>query len=195
MKESEKNKYEKKINELEGKIKKLKEEKHIGQADADTHFKKDGAEGVYESLDRLLNLGGLIKSTEKLPEIHGKIKAIDAQLKTKLKSIPLKTTRFGSKQTKRWTDIPNPREREVDIFDEDSFLLVVVEIPGIEEKSINVVLEKDKLTISADRDGKKIQKEILLPCVPKGKITKNYKNGILEIKIIKNGTSPKEFTG
>ncbi len=200
MKESEKSRYEKKIKELEEKIKKLKSEKQSNEAETDASFKKDGAAGIYESLDRMLNLSGLINSTEKLPEIQEKIKLIDNELKRKFKSIPLKrtpdrgsyrkggfqSTPFGTMKSKRGRETPIPKEREVDIFDEDNFMLVIYEIPGVEEKTIDVVLKRDKLAILAVRAGKNIQKEIILPCVPRGETTKNYKNGILEIKINKN---------
>lgn len=89
-------------------------------------------------------------------------------------------------KSQRGRESPIPREREVDIFDEDNFVLVIYEIPGVEEKSIDVVLKRDKLAISVVRSNKKIQKEIILPCIPKGETTKNYKNGILEIKIMKS---------
>jgi len=147
----------------------------------------------------MFGIGGLIKSVEKLPEFQDRLKTVDEELKRKLKTTPLKRTDEGVSYPGRGfrpgttarrrdgikRETPVPREREVDIFDEEEYVMAIVEIPGADEKSIKVNLEKDKLAVSADKAGKKYQKEIILPCIPKGKMTKSYKNGILEVKIQK----------
>ncbi len=200
MKEPDKEKYEKKIRELEDRIRKLERKKEKVKEEEVEVSAETSAGEILRSVGNMFGIGGLIKSVEKLPEFQERLGRVDAELKRKLKTTPLKRTeertsypgrgfrprtavgeRPGAKR-----ETPVPREREVDIFDEDDYVMAVVEIPGAKEESIEVKLEKDKLAISADKAGKKFQKEIILPCVPKGEMTKSYKNGILEIKIMKN---------
>lgn len=79
------------------------------------------------------------------------------------------------------------REPLVDLFDEEDYLLIVAEMPGIEVEDINLDLRDDILTLSATRKKKKYRKEILLPGVfQKDRITVSCKNGIVEIKCAKH---------
>lgn len=200
MKESDKEKYEKKIKELEKRIRKLEKEKESVKEEGVEASGETSAGEILKSVGNMFGIGGLIKSVENLPDFQERLHKVDEELKRKLRTTPLKRTeertsypgrgfrpRTAAKErpgVKR--ERPVPREREVDIFDEEDYVLAIIEIPGADEKSIKVNLEKDKLAIFADKAGKKYHKEIILPCVPKGKITKTYKNGILEIKIMKN---------
>lgn len=196
---SEKERYEKRIKELEEKIRKL-EQKVLGKKEDEKKEEelgdKGAAAGIIESLGKSLGLGGLLKGVSKMPEFQKRLENIDEELRTKLRETPLKRTggistsrppRVGTRvQTGRIKKEPSPfQQREADIFDEDDYVLVIIEIPGADEKSIKVNLEKDKLTIFADKAGKKYRKEIILPCVPEGEITRSYKNGILEVRIQK----------
>lgn len=194
MKNSSKEKYEKKIKELEERIQKL--EKETG---AEETTETSAAE-ILGKVGRMFGLDGILKNAEKLPEFQERLKEVDKELKRKLKTVPLKGTKeripdkgrgFRQRATVRnrtgtRKEAPAPRERELDIFDEVDYVLVIIEIPGADEKSVKINLEKDKLTVFADKAGKKYHKVIILPCIPKGKMTKSYKNGILEVKIIKN---------
>jgi HSP20 family protein len=199
MKESDKEQYEKRIRELEKRIRKLKKEGKTVEKE-ETSAEETSAGEILRSVGDMFGIGGLIKSVEKLPEFQERLGKVDAELMKKLKTTPLKRTGEGTPHPGRGfrpkthvsgrpgikRERPVPREREVDIFDEEDYVLAIIEIPGADEKSIRISLEKDKLDISVDKAGRKYHKEIILPCVPKGKITKTYKNGILEIKIIKN---------
>lgn len=199
MKEADKEKYEKKIRDLEKRIKKLEKERETVK-DEEVEAGGTGAGEILKSVGDMFGMGGLIKSVENLPEFQERIAKVDEELRRKLKTTPLKRTEEGTSSSGRGfrprtaarerpgvkRERPVPREREVDIFDEEDYVMAIIEVPGVDEKSIKVNLEKDKLTVSADKAGKKYHKEIILPCVPKGKITKTCKNGILEVKIIKN---------
>jgi len=199
MKESDKEKYEKKIRELEERVRKLEKKREKVKEEKAEETGETGAGEILKSVGDMFGIGGLIKSVEKLPEFQDRIKKVDEELKRKLRTTPLRRTEEGTSYPGRGfrprtavrerpgvkRETPVPREREVDIFDEDDYVLAIVEIPGADEKSIKVNLEKDKLAISADKAGKKYSKKIVLPCVPEGEITKSFKNGILEIKIKK----------
>jgi len=197
---SEKERYEKRIKELEEKIKKLEQEvigKKEDEEKAEESGDKGAAAGILESLGKSFGLGGLLKGVSKMPEFQKRLEDINEELRTKLKETPLKRTggmghskptRVGTRvQTGRIKKEPHPfQQREADIFDEVNYVLVIIEIPGADEKSIKVNLEKDKLTIIADKAGKKYHRDIILPCVPEGETTRSYKNGILEVKIFKS---------
>jgi len=199
MGESDKEKYEKKIRELEERIRKLEKGKEKVEKEGMEEAGETSAGEILRSVGSMFGLGGLIKSVEKLPEFQARLKTVDEELKRKLGTTPLKRTEEGTSYPGRGfrprtaagespgvkRETPVPREREVDIFDEDDYVLAIIEIPGAEEDSIEVKLEKDKLAVVADKAGKKYHKKIILPCVPKGEITKSYKNGMLEIKISK----------
>ena len=95
---------------------------------------------------------------------------------------------FGNvKRTKEGkTVVEEEREPEADIFDEKDHVLVVAEMPGVEESDIKLDLKEDILDISAARGDRKYHKEILLPSKVKAdNMTSTFKNGVLEIKIQK----------
>jgi HSP20 family protein len=84
------------------------------------------------------------------------------------------------------TEVQEVREPMVDVFEEDDYLLVVAELPGIAKEDVRVEVRDDVLTIAAEKGDKKYRKEILLPrSVSKQKMQVACNNGILEIKCLK----------
>jgi HSP20 family protein len=82
--------------------------------------------------------------------------------------------------------VDDVREPMVDTFDEGAFLLVVAELPGVDEKDITYDIQQDILVISGQTGERKYSKEVLLPsAVEAEKSSSAYKNGILEIKLWK----------
>lgn len=92
----------------------------------------------------------------------------------------------------------------VDITDEKERVLVRAEIPGMKKEDINVTIENDLLTISGEKkierktdQGKynhyelsygTFERTFRLPeNVDKDKIDASYKNGVLELSIVKTG--------
>lgn len=154
-------------------------------------------------------LGGLIESLKKSPAFKEKLKEVDKEVERKIRETPLERTGRRPSQIPRGipsstkgrafkgrpfvkqkagmkpSPPPVPQERPVDIFDEKDHLKIIAEIPGVDENDINLNLQGDKLTISTDIPKRRYHQELKLPCVPKGKIEKIYKNGILEVKIQK----------
>ena len=78
-----------------------------------------------------------------------------------------------------------PQEQPPDIFDEEDHIKIIAEIPGVDGNDINLNLQGNKLTISVDILDRKYHQELKLPCEPKGKLEKFYRNGILEVRIQK----------
>lgn len=97
---------------------------------------------------------------------------------------------FGNiKKTKAGPKVSETREPIVDVFDEKDHILIIAELPGIDENSIRLDLSSGKgdiLLLKAANHDRKYSKEILL----KDKIDfesreMNFKNGILEVKFKK----------
>lgn len=82
-------------------------------------------------------------------------------------------------------DLP-PREfnDSLDIFDEKDQLVVITELPGVRKEDISVDVNDDMLTISA---GKYLRRVPLFYTV-ENRAESAYKNGILEIRLRKNGS-------
>lgn len=78
------------------------------------------------------------------------------------------------------------REPLVDVLDEGDHIVVIVEMPGVEEKDIHLGVAGDILDITASTGDRKYQKEVLLPCPVEGKSLGSwYRNGLLEIRLAK----------
>jgi HSP20 family protein len=83
--------------------------------------------------------------------------------------------------------IEEVREPITDVFVEETYVLAVVELPGVTEDEIVVELMGDVLVIHAASkvvSGRQYTKEILLnvPVQPDS-LVKHYKNGILEVRL------------
>lgn len=74
----------------------------------------------------------------------------------------------------------------VDLFDEGEKLIIVVEIPGVNENRIKLALKGDILLLDGEGLKRRYQKEIILPWAPREESLKfNYRHGILEIQLTK----------
>lgn len=95
--------------------------------------------------------------------------------------------RFGNiRRTERGPIIDEVREPLVDVLDEDQVLLVIAELPGVEEKDVQTEVQGGTLKLSTTTKGRRYAKEIELPCaVDEAKVESAYKNGVLEIKLTK----------
>lgn len=208
MAEKEKDERNEDIRKLKDKIKKLEEEISVKKEEGEST-----AGGLLKGIGQMIpGLGGLLEGLEKSPAFKERLKRIDEEVERRLGEEPLKRTlertggKFsigippgargktvkkrafvGKKPREAKLEGPPPvvEERPVDIFDEKEHIKIIGEIPGVEEKDIKVNLEKDVITIKVDLPHRKYRQELKLPCEPKGKLEKSYKNGILEIKIMK----------
>ena len=84
-------------------------------------------------------------------------------------------------------DVERPPQREplVDVFDEGNHLLIIAELPGVEEKDIEIQVRVDTLTLSAQSPGQRYLKEVALPCPVEGEAKTSYRNGILQVELTK----------
>jgi len=94
---------------------------------------------------------------------------------------------FGNiRRTERGPVVDEVREPLVDVFDEDDVLLVIAELPGVEERDIQIEVHDGLLKLSTTTKGRRYTKELQLPCpVEESTMESAYKNGVLEIRLRK----------
>lgn len=200
------NEKEEEIRKLKEEIRKLKEAKAEGKEEES----EDIVSGILKGVGRIIpGLEGLLKGVMRSPAFKEKLGQIEKEIERKIKEAPLKRTEerpshipggippgvrgrafrekpfVKQRPEAKPSPPPMPQERPADIFDEKDYIKVIAEIPGVEEKDINLNLQGDKLTISVDIPDRKYHQELKLSCEPKGKLEKSYKNGILEVEIKK----------
>lgn len=100
---------------------------------------------------------------------------------------------FGNvKPSLQGPKVKEEREPLVDVIETNGEIHVVVELPGVDKKEINLHGTEDTLTISVDNSQRKYYKEIRLPAKVKVKEARSaYKNGVLEVTLPKIGGDKK----
>ncbi|MDA3817417.1 MAG: Hsp20/alpha crystallin family protein [Prolixibacteraceae bacterium] len=170
--------------------------------------KDDNKEKKDEADFNIFGLGGMFKGIEKLVDLAGKLEENGKMteegeinldhLRKGMKGVygftintagggSPKVETFGNiKKTPEGPKVDEEREPITDIFDEKDEIVVIAEMPGIEENDIKIDLKEDILEILADSKHRNYRKELLLPV--KGKMAnlkQKFTNGILEIRIKK----------
>lgn len=125
-----------------------------------------------------------VQREEEFTSPSGKVRAVyGLSIKTGLGG---KTTveSFGNvRKTSRGPVVEEERQPLVDIFDEEDHVLVIIELPGVEEEQISTTVNGDILTLLAANGERKYYKEVVLPSdVDVNTMKSKYKNGVLEIK-------------
>jgi len=155
-----------------------------------------GFGGLFEGMGKLFDL--VSKMTEEGKEEYtrtGEIKGLGDKakgiygfsIKMGLGGQPT-VEHFGNiKKTARGSvEVAEVREPIVDVFDEGGYLLIIAEVPGVEEENIDLEVKGDILSLKAEGKDRKYSKEVLLPSEVEAKSMKTqYKSGVLEIKLAK----------
>jgi len=156
-----------------------------------------GLGGILKGLGDLVEkLGDLSKTGEQLSrtgEIQGPGKEVKGiygfTVKVGLGDDRPRVEPFGNIRQDREsgrTVVQEVREPVVDVFEEEDHILVVAEMPGITREDVQITVEDDVLTISAERGDKKYRKEVLLPAsVAREKMQVTCNNGVVEIKCMR----------
>jgi HSP20 family protein len=115
----------------------------------------------------------------------GRVKAVyGLSVKTGLGGKPTVESFGNVRKTAKGPVVDEERQPLVDIFDEKDHILVIIELPGIEEEHISTKVKGDILTLSAANGDRKYYKEVVLPKdVDASTVKSKYKNGVLEIRI------------
>jgi len=160
-----------------------------------------------ESGFELFGLGGLFKGIEKLVDLAGKLDEKGSfskegeinleHLKKGMKGVygftintaggTPKVETFGNiKKTADGPKVDEEREPITDIFDEKDEIIILAEMPGINEEELKIDLKEDILEIVAVSLSRSYRKELLLPVKVEVKnLSQKFTNGILEIRIKK----------
>jgi HSP20 family protein len=156
----------------------------------------------------LFGLGGLFKGIEKLIDLGAKLEQSGGvtregeinfdHLKKGMKGVygftintassgTTKVETFGNiRKTPKGPKVDEEREPITDLFDELHEIIVLAEMPGIDEDDIEIDLKEDILEIKADGKIRSYRKELLLPVKSsKQNLRHKFTNGILEIRIKK----------
>jgi len=170
--------------------------------------KKDESVNIDFGIGKL-SLGGLFEGIEKLVDLAADVKEAGGEIKEEgeidlshlkkgMKGVfgfSVKTATGGKpvvepfgniKKTPTGPTVDEEREPITDIFDEKEEIKIYAEMPGVNADDIKLDLKEDILDISAQTGDRKYHKEVLLPAKVKPEtLVSNYKNGMLEIKVVK----------
>jgi len=161
-----------------------------------------------EAAFEIFGLGGLFKGIEKLVDLAGKLEEKGGMskegeinfdhIKKGMKGVygftintavggSPKVETFGNiKKTPEGPKVDEEREPITDVFDEKDEIVILAEMPGIEDSDIKIDLKEDILEISAIGKNRTYRKELLLPVkVVIQNMSHKFTNGILEIRIKK----------
>lgn len=177
------------------KAKKDEEKREKREGDANISFDL-GLGGIFKGLGSLLELAAEL--AEKAPtEIRGE-REIGPIGEKGLKAVYGFSVKVGSggkptiqqfgnvREEAKGPVVDEVREPMVDTFDEGDFILVVAEMPGVDELDIKYEIKGDILLISGETEERKYSKELLLPApVDERRSSHSCKNGILELKLCK----------
>jgi HSP20 family protein len=149
--------------------------------------------GLGDLVEKLGDLGRTGEQLSRTGEIHGPGKEVKGiygfTVKVGLGDDRPRVEPFGNIRQDREsgrTVVQEVREPVVDVFEEKDHILVVAEMPGISVENVQITVEDDLLTISAEGGDKKYRKEVLLPASStreKTQVTCN--NGVVEIKCMR----------
>lgn len=141
--------------------------------------------GLFQGIGSVIDL--VSKMEEEGKGGIGRVKAVYGfSVKTGFGGKPVVEPFGNVRKTPKGPVVEEERQPLVDVFDEKDHVLVIIELPGVEEKQINAQVKGDILTLSATSDERKYYKEVILPKgVDAGTLKSKYKNGVLEIRIEK----------
>lgn len=154
-----------------------------------------GLGGIFNGIGKLIDSvtkiagesGGMVSEKGEIKGLGDKVKGVYGFTVRTLAGGEPKVEPFGNiRKTPKGPVVEEVREPIVDVFDEKEDILVVAELPGVEESDISTEINGDILTLSSERGEKKYSKELLLPSkVDEKTLSSTYKNGILEIRVKK----------
>jgi HSP20 family protein len=171
-------------------------------------MEKDNNEKKDEAGFDLFGIGGLFKGIEKLVDLAGKLEEKGGMskegelnldhIRKGMKGVygftintagggSPKVETFGNiRKTPEGPKVNEEREPITDLFDEKDEIVIIAEMPGIEESDLKIDLKEDILEILAASKSRTYRKELLLPVKAVSEnLTHKFTNGILEIRIKK----------
>jgi len=154
-----------------------------------------GMGGLIEQLGKLLEqaeqAGGVVtKSGEFKVGSGSQAKGIYGfSIKSALGNNEAKVEPFGNIRKNaegKLIEVQEIREPLIDVFDESGRLLIIAEVPGLEEENVRIEIHDDILVIATLNGEPNYGKEVLLPSsFSSDKLSFSCRNGILKIELTK----------
>jgi HSP20 family protein len=178
-----------------------KEEDHTRPAEKQENTAEGSKPGPFTSLVR--GIGNLIdlvasmddeKSEERregeITDPSGRLKAaFKFSIKSALTDEALEfesPSRVKEKPARSKPTVEEEVQPLVDVFDEGDHVLLIIELPAVEEKNIHIEVNGDILAFTAASKYRKYAGEVVLPDDIDGStVTSKYKNSVLEIRMNK----------
>jgi HSP20 family protein len=156
-----------------------------------------GFGGFVQSLDELAKKGEALKKQGEftVPGPDGKpLRGLYGfTIRTLVGGQPVVETFGNIKPTPRGPEVQDVREPLVDAYEEKGDVVVLGELPGVEENQIHWELKGDVLKLEASNGTRKYGKEVVLPASVTGDPPKtSFKNGVFELRFCKKVTGRKE---
>lgn len=157
----------------------------------------DGLSNLLERLGELAEKGQELRKTGEFGGPEGGVRGVYGfNIKVGLGEEGVKIEPFGNVHKDERTGeavVSEISEPLVDVFDEEEYVLVVAEMPGVAEEDIDLALKDDILAIAGDRGQKKYRKEVLLPqSFGSEQMSYTCRNGIVEVKLNKRSEEDQE---
>jgi len=145
-----------------------------------------GLGSLFEIVSKMVEEGGgQYERTGELGGLGGNVKGVyGISVRVGLDGGPV-VERFGNiRETEAGPEVAESREPIVDVFEEDDTILVIAELPGVEESDIQLDVRGDILELFAEAGDRRYRKEMLLPAsVDAGSMASSYRNGVLEVRL------------
>lgn len=154
-----------------------------------------GLGGLFKGIGSLLDLVSTMAQEGKeettgsreVEALGGKLKGVYGfSVRLGLEGKPV-IEQFGNiRETETGPVVAETREPLADVLDEGTGVVVIVELPGVEEKDVHLQVNGDILEVNAATGERKYEKEVLLPsAADPDSLTSSYRNGVLEIRLAK----------
>jgi HSP20 family molecular chaperone IbpA len=147
-----------------------------------------GIENIIDMVSKMEENGqGEVNREEEFTSPSGRVNAVyGISVKTNLGGRPTIEPFGNVKKTSRGPVVEEERQPLVDVFDEKDHVLVIAELPGVEDEHISAKVAGDILTLSAVNGNRKYFKEVVLPeDIDADTLQRKYTNGVLEIRMNK----------
>jgi HSP20 family protein len=154
-----------------------------------------GLGGIFKGIGSLLDLAARMAQedqpqTSRSGEVEGlggRLKGVyGVSVRMGLRGKPV-IEHFGNvRETEAGPVVAATREPLVDLLDEEDQLVVIVELPGVDEKDIQIKVEADALEVKAASGDRRYEKAIPLPMAARpSSVQSFYRNGVLEVRLAK----------
>jgi len=158
--------------------------------------------GLFKGIEKLVDLAERVEEAGGEIKRRGKIKGLGSKdakgvygfsIRTGIGGQPrvqtfgnIRSTKKKAGTGKRKVEVTKTREPLADVFDEKDHVLIIVELPGIDEKSISLDMKENMLILEAGSAERKYEKEIILDAQVDFEAREvSFNNGMLKLKLKK----------